>query len=153
MSPSLSLSEKSRTGSIAACSFISRYVLQVRPKNATMIMAPPTMAAKLKGSPVIIQSTMATMKMVSSAATDDRTGEVSEIRTRNEPLKVALESTASRMSQHVEAAGISNFSMLSQSRIGRGSQSTVRVKSPIKEPKVLAKIIPLPGEQPSGGQA
>lgn len=28
---------------------------------------------------------MATRKMVSSAATDERTGEVSEMRTRNEP--------------------------------------------------------------------
>jgi hypothetical protein len=30
---------------------------------------------------------MATMKMVSSAATEDRTGEVREIRTRNDPEK------------------------------------------------------------------
>lgn len=45
------------------------------------------MAAADNGLPVSIQSTMATRKMVNRAATEDRTGEVSEIRTRNAPEK------------------------------------------------------------------
>lgn len=43
----------------------------------------------VKGSPVSIQSTIATKKMVSSAATEDSTGEVREIMTKKDPEKAA----------------------------------------------------------------
>ena len=86
-------------------SFISLYVLKVSPTKATIIMEPPMMAAQLSGSPVRNQSTRATMKMVSRAATDDSTGEVREIRTRKEPLNVALASTAQRTNRPVVPVG------------------------------------------------
>ena len=50
-----------------------------------MIRMPPTIEAPERGSPQSIQSTMATRKIVRRAATDDRTGEVREIRIRKEP--------------------------------------------------------------------
>ena len=62
-------------------------MLQLRRKNATIIRIPPMMDAPDRESPVSNQSTMATRKMVSNAATDERTGEVSDIRTRKEPEK------------------------------------------------------------------
>jgi hypothetical protein len=55
-----------------------------------MMSIPPTIAAGVKGELSgggRSWSTIATMKMVRSAATEDRTGEVSEIRTRNDPEK------------------------------------------------------------------
>lgn len=52
-----------------------------------MIRIPPMMEARESGWPVRNQSTMATRKMVRRAATDDRTGEVREMRTRKEPEK------------------------------------------------------------------
>lgn len=55
-----------------------------------MIRQPPMMAAKLSGvfsGGGSSWSMIATMKMVSSAATDDRTGEVRLIKTRKEPEK------------------------------------------------------------------
>lgn len=66
-------------------SLSSLYVLKLSMKNATMIKIPPVIDAMESGSPVRNQSTRATRKMVSSAATDERTGDVREIRTRNEP--------------------------------------------------------------------
>lgn len=50
-----------------------------------MIKIPPIIDALDRESPVSSQSTIATRKMVSSAATDDRTGDVRDIRTRNDP--------------------------------------------------------------------
>jgi hypothetical protein len=55
-----------------------------------MMSMPPTIAAGVKGELSgggRSWSTIATMKMVRRAATEDRTGEVSEIRTRNDPEK------------------------------------------------------------------
>ena len=54
-----------------------------------MIKMPPAMAARERGCPVRNQSTIATRKMVSSAATDERTGDVREIRTRKDPEKAS----------------------------------------------------------------
>lgn len=116
-------------------------------------MLPPIMAAQLNGWPVRIQSARATRNIVSSAATDDKTGEVSEMRTRKQPLKTALDRTATRINQQVEAAGISKRSMLRKCRKGRGIQRTVRVKKPMQLPNTLAKMVPRTGETPSGGQA
>jgi len=50
-----------------------------------MIKKPPMIAAQESGWPVRNQSTMATRKIVKSAATDERTGEVREMSTRNDP--------------------------------------------------------------------
>lgn len=50
-----------------------------------MIKKPPRMEAEEMGSPVRSQSTTATRKMVRRAATEERTGEVREIRTKKEP--------------------------------------------------------------------
>lgn len=58
-----------------------------------MIRIPPMIAAAEGGWPVRSQSAMATRKMVSSAATDERTGEVSEMRTRKEPENANLRNT------------------------------------------------------------
>lgn len=55
-----------------------------------MIRIPPMIAAAEGGWPVRSQSAMATRKMVSSAATEERTGEVSEMRTRKEPENANL---------------------------------------------------------------
>lgn len=66
-------------------SFISRYVLQLSKKKAIMIKIPPIMAANESGIPVRNQSTIATRKIVRRAATDESTGEVREIKTRNDP--------------------------------------------------------------------
>lgn len=52
-----------------------------------MIRAPPIMEAKESGCPVRSQSTIATMKMVRRAATEESTGDVREMSTRNEPEK------------------------------------------------------------------
>jgi hypothetical protein len=52
-----------------------------------MIKIPPIMAAKERGWPVRNQSTIATRKIVRRAATDERTGDVREIRTRKDPEK------------------------------------------------------------------
>lgn len=54
-----------------------------------MIRIPPTMEAPERESPVRSQSTMATRKMVRSAATEERTGEVRDMRTRKEPEKAS----------------------------------------------------------------
>ena len=47
ISPSSSLSVKSTAILAASCSVISRYVLQLSAKKATIIMLPPKIAAKL----------------------------------------------------------------------------------------------------------
>lgn len=52
-----------------------------------MIRAPPIMEANESGCPVRSQSTIATMKMVRRAATEESTGDVREMSTRNEPEK------------------------------------------------------------------
>lgn len=79
------------TSSFSRCflrsSFSSRYVLQLKRKNAAMIRMPPPMEVRGRGSPVRNQSMMATRKMVRRAATEDSTGEVREMRTRKEPEK------------------------------------------------------------------
>lgn len=57
-----------------------------------MINMPPTMAAGVRGELSgggRSWSTSATMKIVRRAATDDRTGEVSEISTRKDPENAA----------------------------------------------------------------
>jgi hypothetical protein len=62
-----------------------------------MMRIPPTMAAGVSGEfsgGGRSWSTIATMKMVRSAATDDRTGEVREIRTRKDPEKAGYSSSA-----------------------------------------------------------
>ena len=71
-------------------SFISRYVLQLNRKKAIIIKIPPMMAANESGIPVRNQSTIATRKIVRRAATDESTGEVREIKTRNDPEKAGL---------------------------------------------------------------
>jgi hypothetical protein len=56
--------------------------------KAPIIRIPPTIAAGVRGEfkgGGSNWSTIATMKIVRSAATDERTGDVSEIRTRKEP--------------------------------------------------------------------
>ena len=60
-------------------------MLQLRRKKATMMRTPPMMEPMERGWPVRIQSTMATRKMVRRAATEERTGEVREMRTRKAP--------------------------------------------------------------------
>ena len=55
--------------------------------KAKTMMLPPPMAADVRGRPVNIQSTIATMKIVRRAATDERTGDVSDIKTRKDPEK------------------------------------------------------------------
>lgn len=58
--------------------------------NAPIINRPPTIAAGVRGELSgggRSWSTSATMKIVRSAATDDRTGEVREIRARKAPEK------------------------------------------------------------------
>jgi hypothetical protein len=60
---------------------------------------PPTMAAGVRGELSgggSSWSTSATMKIVRSAATDDRTGEVSEISTRKDPENAANDVSSSR---------------------------------------------------------
>lgn len=52
-----------------------------------MIRTPPMREARESGWPVRSQSTTATRKMVRRAATEERTGEVREMRTRKEPEK------------------------------------------------------------------
>jgi hypothetical protein len=52
-----------------------------------MMRRPPTIDAAERGCPVRSQSTMATRKMVRRAATDERTGDVREMRTRKHPEK------------------------------------------------------------------
>ena len=91
------------TNLLSRSSFISRYVLQLSSKNAAMIRIPPPMAAAESAwPPGRAQSTMATRKIVSlrhlsiddgepsevktyKAATEERTGEVKDIRTKKEP--------------------------------------------------------------------
>jgi hypothetical protein len=74
-----------------SCSpFISRQVLQLSSTKATTIRALPEMAAAERAWPVRIQSTSATRKMVRSAATEESTGEVSDMSTRKEPEKAVL---------------------------------------------------------------
>ena len=58
-----------------------------------MMRMPPIMAAAEGGCPVRSQSAIATRKMVRRAATDERTGEVRDIRTRNEPENADLENS------------------------------------------------------------
>lgn len=69
-------------------SSISQYVAQLSRQNAPMMSKPPTNAAGVSGEfsgGGSNWSTMATMKMVSKAATEERTGEVRLIRMRKEP--------------------------------------------------------------------
>lgn len=81
------------TSSFSRCflrsSLSSRYVLQLSRKKATIIKMPPMIAANESGCPVRSQSTMATRKIVKRAATDERTGDVREMRTRKEPENAA----------------------------------------------------------------
>jgi hypothetical protein len=65
-------------------------VLQLKRKNANMMNMPPIMAATERGCPVRNQSTIATRKIVRSAATEERTGDVREIRTRKDPENAGL---------------------------------------------------------------
>lgn len=60
-------------------------MLQHNRMNAATMHNPPTRAAAESGSPLRNQSTKATRKMVSSAATEDKTGDVREMRTRKDP--------------------------------------------------------------------
>jgi hypothetical protein len=46
---------------------------------------PPIIAAADSGLPVNIKSTIATRKIVSNAATEERTGDVNEMRTKKDP--------------------------------------------------------------------
>lgn len=74
-------------------SSISLYVAYDSSRNAPMISSPPRMLADVRGELSgggSSWSTMATMKMVSSAATEDRTGDVSEMRTRKDPEKAVV---------------------------------------------------------------
>lgn len=50
-----------------------------------MMSMPPIIAATDSGLPVNIQSTIATRKIVSNAATEERTGDVNEMRTKKDP--------------------------------------------------------------------
>ncbi len=72
-------------------SLISLYVAQLSIANAMIISVPPEIAAADNGFPVMSQSVIATRKMVSNAATEERTGEVSDMSTRKEPEKMALD--------------------------------------------------------------
>lgn len=54
-----------------------------------MIRIPPMMDATDRFSPVSSQSTIATRKMVNRAATDERTGDVRDIKTRKDPENAA----------------------------------------------------------------
>jgi hypothetical protein len=65
-------------------------VLKLNMKNAIIIRMPPMIDAIESGSPVRNQSTKATRKMVRRAATDERTGDVREMRTRKEPENATL---------------------------------------------------------------
>lgn len=71
-------------------SFISLYVLMLSMKNATVIKTPPIIEARESEFPVRNQSTRATRKIVRSAATEDRTGDVREMSTRKEPENAIL---------------------------------------------------------------
>lgn len=59
-----------------------------------MIKTPPIMDAIDRGWPVRNQSTMATRKMVRREATDERTGEVREMRTKKDPEKAVARDKA-----------------------------------------------------------
>lgn len=84
-SSSLSESGPASASRFFRSSSISRYVLQLNIRKAMMISIPPIIDAAGRSLWYICQSTRATMKMVRRAATEDRTGEVREIRTRNDP--------------------------------------------------------------------
>ena len=118
-----------------------------------MISKPPRTAAGLRLSPLRNQSTRATRNMVRSAATDDKTGEVNEMRTRNEPENVAFASTEIRSIHACSPCGHSNISNPVICSNGRGIQRTKSVKDPISEPNRFAKIIPRSALVPSGGHA
>jgi hypothetical protein len=60
-------------------------VLQLSRRNAMIMRMPPDMEAVESAFPVSSQSTMATMNMVRRAATEERIGDVREIRMRKEP--------------------------------------------------------------------
>ena len=60
-------------------------MLQLSRRNAIIIRMPPVMEAPESAFPLSSQSTMATRNMVRRAATEERTGDVSEMRTRKEP--------------------------------------------------------------------
>lgn len=137
-------------------SSISRYVLQLRSRNATMINMPPTMDPMDSGWPQSIQSTMATRNIVRRAATDERTGDVRDIRTRKEPenavgnvvsilvekrvsdLKnsgchlLALDKTEIMRNQKASPRGHSNTSSPEIWRSGKGIQRTSKVNKPMK---------------------
>lgn len=66
---------------------------------------------------------------------------------------LALAKTDIAIIQAASPFGNSNVSRPVKCRIGRGIQSTHRVKVPMRLPKVFANIIPRPGLVPSGGQA
>ena len=89
-----------------------------------MMRKPPTIAAKDSGSPVRNQSTMTTRKIVRliyvsilnseaggggrnpyRAATEESTGEVSEMSTRKDPENVAFARTLINKSQPASALG------------------------------------------------
>lgn len=135
-----------------------------------MMSKPPMIAAGARFSPVRSQSTIATRKIVRlnevsvqnrshgytstySAATEDKTGDVSEMSTKKDPEKVALASTEIASIQAASPCGSPNLSMPSKCSIGNGIHSTNSVKHPIRLPKVIAKIMPRSGLVPSGGHA
>lgn len=73
-------------------SSISLYVLQLSSINAATIKVPPRTAAGDNFSFLYSQSTITMRKIVSRAATEDRTGDVKEMSTRKDPEKVAFAS-------------------------------------------------------------
>lgn len=126
LSASLSLQSSSSSFPLAAAlasSTISRHVLHASRKNAAQMISPPTIAAAVSGLPEgIIWSTTATRKMVSRAATLERTGLVSEMRTRKEPEKTALEKTEIVSSQAALPCGSSKVSQPIMWKKGMGIQ-------------------------------
>jgi len=105
-------------------SIISLQVLHASKKNAPHMTHPPNIAAKLKGFPVTIQSTIATRKIVSNAATEDSTGDVRDMSIRKEPEKVAFART--EMSMYIPAlpVGKEKSSRPVKWRMGIGIQRT-----------------------------
>lgn len=83
-----------------------------------MIKMPPMIEDSDKGSPVRIQSAIATRKIVSNAATDDKTGEVNDMRTRKEPEK-AIEFRISRGKRGKETINLHDLLALAKTEIQR----------------------------------
>ena len=75
------------------------------------MIKPPVIAAGDNGFPVNNQSVIATMKIVSIPATEDKTGEVREMSTRKDPENVAFARTEISNIHAASPRGHSNFSM------------------------------------------